>query len=260
MTEPHSPRYPSIEALGITGIPEVVRGDNIGQMIVDAAQLQGTPILDGDILIITQKIVSKAEGMLVSLATVMPSHFAKEYAERTGRDPRLIELVLRESRSIVRMDHERGVLITETNHGFICANAGIDQSNIPEDDTVCLLPKDPDLSANRLRIEIQKATGNKTAIIISDTFGRAWREGHVNFAIGIAGMNPLKDYRGTEDAHGRTLHVTTIALADELAATAELITAKAINVPVTLIRGLTYQLEAGSTTSLIRDRNRDMFR
>lgn len=260
MTQAQSTQYPSINAIGITGLPEIGDGDSLGQMIAEAARRQGTPLIGGDILVVTQKIVSKAEGMLVSLDTVTPSPFALEYARAAGRDARLIELVLRESQSIVRMDQDRGVLITETKHGFICANAGIDQSNIPEDDVVCLLPTDPDASARRIRSEIRDVTGVAPAVIISDTFGRAWREGHVNFAIGVAGMDPLKDYRGTEDANGRVLHVTTIAVADELAATAELITAKAINVPVALIRGMPYQADEGSTAPLLRDRTRDMFR
>ena len=260
MTESQSNQYPSINAIGVTGLPEIHDGDNLGSMIAEAAQNQGTPIIEGDILVVTQKVVSKAEGMLVSLDTITPSQVATEYAANADRDPRLIELVLRESQSIVRMDQDRGVLITETKHGFICANAGIDQSNIPDDDVVCLLPVDPDASARRIRSEIRDITGVAPAIVISDTFGRAWREGHVNFAIGVAGMDPLKDYRGTEDANGRVLHVTTIAVADELAATAELITAKSINVPVALIRGMPYQPDVGSTAPLLRDRTRDMFR
>ena len=260
MTETKSIQYPSFSAIGITGLPEIHDGDNLGHMIAEAAQRQDTPLVEGDILVVTQKIVSKAEGMLVSLDTVTPSPFALEYAENAGRDPRLIELVLRESLSIVRMDQDRGVLITETKHGFICANAGIDQSNIPEDDVVCLLPRDPDASARRIGSEISEITGFAPPIIISDTFGRAWREGHVNFAIGVAGMDPMTDYRGTEDANGRILHVTTIAVADELAATAEMITAKAINVPVALIRGMSYQASEGSTAPLLRHRTRDMFR
>ena len=159
MTKPQSLPYPSINAVGITGLPEILVGDNLGQMIAEAAQNQGTPLIYDDILVVTQKIVSKAEGMLVSLDTVTPSQFAREYAEKADRDPRLIELVLRESKSIVRMDQERGVLITETKHGFICANAGIDQSNIPDEDVVCLLPIDPDASARRISAEINAVTG-----------------------------------------------------------------------------------------------------
>ena len=252
--------YPYFQTIGVTGIPEIGPGDNLGYLISDAAREQGTPVAEGDILVVTQKIVSKAEGRVVSLEGVEPSEFARAFAEGAGRDPRLIELVLKESRAIVRMDPSRGILITETWHGFVCANAGIDQSNVPGDDVVCLLPLDPDSSARRIRAEVQAKSGVAPPLIISDTFGRAWREGHVNFAIGVAGMDPMTDYRGTLDAQGRPLHVTTIAVADELAATAELVTAKAINVPAAIIRGHPYATAEGSVAALIRDRARDLFR
>jgi coenzyme F420-0:L-glutamate ligase/coenzyme F420-1:gamma-L-glutamate ligase len=260
MSQPASHEYPSIETIGITGIPEIGRGDNLGYLISDAAGEQGTPLADGDILVVTQKIVSKAEDRVVSLDGIEPSAFATAFAEGAERDPRLIELVLKESRAIVRMDPSRGVLITETWHGFVCANAGIDQSNIPGDDVVCLLPVDSDSSARRIRAEVKERSGTAPPVIISDTFGRAWREGHVNFAIGIAGMDPMTDYRGTLDAQGRVLHVTTIAVADELAATAEMVMAKAIAVPVAIVRGHPYAPAEGSVAELIRDRSRDMFR
>lgn len=252
--------YPSFQTIGVTGLPEIRPGDNLGYLISDATREQRTPLAEGDILVVTQKIVSKAEGRLVSLEGVEPSEFARAFAQDAGRDPRLIELVLEESRAIVRMDPSRGVLITETWHGFVCANAGIDQSNVPGDDVVCLLPVDSDASARRIRAEVEERSGVAPPVIISDTFGRAWREGHVNFAIGIAGMDPMTDYRGTLDAQSRVLHVTTIAVADELAATAEMVTAKAINVPVAIIRGLPYTAAEGSVAALIRERARDMFR
>ena len=260
MPDPPLREYPSFQTIGITGLPEISPGDNLGYLIADEAQDQGTPVADGDIVVVTQKIVSKAEGRVVPLDTVEPSEFARSFAKGAGRDPRIIELVLKESRAIVRMDRSRGVLITETWHGFVCANAGIDQSNVPADDVVCLLPVDPDSSARRIRAEVKAESGVAPPLIISDTFGRAWREGHVNIAIGIAGMDPMTDYRGTLDAQGRLLHVTTIAVADELAATAELVTAKAINVPVAIIRGQAYSTADGSVAALIRDRARDMFR
>ena len=260
MSDTPSNAYPSFQTIGVTGIPEIDPGDNLGSLISDAAREQGTPIAKGDILVVTQKIVSKAEDRLVSLDEVNPSEFARAFARGAGRDPRLIELVLQESRAIVRMDPSRGVLITETWHGFVCANAGIDQSNVPGEDVVCLLPLDPDSSARRIRAEVQAKSGVAPPLIISDTFGRAWREGHVNFAIGVAGMDPMTDYRGTLDAQGRPLHVTTIAVADELAATAELVTAKAINVPAAIIRGHPYATAEGSVAALIRDRARDLFR
>ena len=253
--------YPRFHVFGLMSMPEFTSGDSVGRSIMEASKGQETPLADGDILVVTQKIVSKAEGQVVDLSTIEPSPFAREFADSTDKDARLVELVLRESRSIVRMDSERGVLITETRHGFVCANSGIDASNIPGNDMVALLPKDPDLSARRIRDEIRRLDGGvDVAVIVSDTFGRAWREGHVNFAIGVAGMDPIKDYVGTIDASGKELKVTRIAVADELAATAELATAKAINVPVAVIRGYKYDPTDAAVGALIRDRSRDMFR
>ena len=257
---PHDRQHHSITIFGIAGIPEIQPGDRLGSLIVGAAREQGNPLEQGDILVVTQKIVSKAEGRLVSLSSVTPSEFAARFALDAGRDPRLVELVLRESKSIVRMDPERGVIISETHHGFVCANAGIDQSNVPGDEVACLLPEDSDASARRISAEIREATGLHIPIVVSDTFGRAWREGHVNFAIGVAGMDPMTDYRGELDAQGREMHVTTIAVADELAAAAELVQFKAIGVPVSVVRGYPYAPSDTGYGSLIRDRDRDMFR
>ena len=253
-------RHNSLTIFGVTGIPEIQPGDQLGSLIARAASEQGSPLEQGDILVVTQKIVSKAEGRLVSLASVTPSEFATQFAERAGRDPRLVELVLRESKSIVRMDPDRGVIISETHHGFVCANAGIDQSNVPGDEVVCLLPEDSDASARRISDEIRDDTGLSIPVIISDTFGRAWREGHVNFAIGVAGMDPMTDYRGELDAQGREMHVTTIAVVDELAAAAELVQFKAIGVPVSVVRGYPYAPSDAGYAPLIRERDRDMFR
>ena len=260
MTQQMEQQINSISIFGITGIPEIQPGDRLGPTIVETAAAQGTALESGDIVVVTQKIVSKAEGRLVKLSTVEPSDFALSFARTADRDPRLVELVLQESRSIVRMDPDRGVIISETHHGFVCANAGIDQSNIPGDDVVCLLPVDSDESARRIMSEIQRFTGVQTAVIISDTFGRAWRDGHVNFAVGVAGMDPMMDYRGLPDAQGREMHVTTIAVADELAAAAELVQFKAIGVPVSVIRGYPYVGKPGSHEELLRERSRDMFR
>lgn len=253
---------PRIEIIGVTGLPEIKPGDKLGEMIADAAEQQGTPLEPRDILVVTQKIVSKSEGRLVYLDSVKPSTFAQHFAAQTGRDPRLVELVLRESRSIVRMDAERGIIITETKHGFVCANAGIDSSNVPGEGIVCLLPEDPDASARRIRQDIsQRRLEVNVAVIISDTFGRAWREGHGNFAVGVSGIEPMKDYRGTLDANGRILKVTNIAVADELASAAELVTAKTINVPVAIVRGYAYEEGHDEGVGvLIRDRARDLFR
>ncbi|MCI0886827.1 MAG: coenzyme F420-0:L-glutamate ligase [Chloroflexi bacterium] len=254
--------FPRIEIIGVTGLPEINKGDNLSEMIVGAAQRQGTPLVNGEILVVTQKAVSKAEGRLVELKDVTPSPFARQLAEDSGKDARLVELVLRESRSIVRMDLDRGIMITETKHGFVCANAGIDSSNVPGDDVVCLLPVDPDKSAQGIRKAIAGLTGGaQIGVVISDTFGRAWREGHSNFAIGVDGVEPMKDYRGTLDANGRMLKVTTIAVADELAAAAEMVTAKAINVPVAIVRGYEHGTDSpNGIKPMIRDRSRDLFR
>ncbi len=252
---------PRIQVIGVTGMPEIRPGDRLGQLITAAAQRQGTPIEAGDVLVVTQKIVSKAEGRLVDLRAVEPSAFAQQVARESGRDPRLVELVLRESRAIVRMDAARGIIITETRHGFICANAGIDMSNVPGDSMVSLLPEDPDASARSIRQQVgQMLGGAPVAVVISDTFGRAWREGHVNFAIGVAGISPLKDYRGTPDACGKVLKVTNIAIADELACASELVTGKAINVPVAIVRGYEYPTGPESAQALVRDRATDLFR
>ena len=181
-----------------------------------APQHQGTPLVNGDILVVTQKVVSKAEGRLVDLKDVTPSPFARQLAEDSGKDARLVELVLRESRSIVRMDLDRGIMITETKHGFVCANAGIDSSNVPGDDVVCLLPVDSDKSAQGIRKAIAALTGGpQIGVVLSDTFGRAGREGHTNFAIGVDGVEPMQDYRGPFDADGRMRKLTTIYVDDE---------------------------------------------
>ena len=252
---------PNVQIIGVTGIPEVETGDRLGTIIVTAAERQDTPLEPGDILVVTQKIVSKAEGRIADLRDIEPSEFARQLAKESGRDSRLVELVLRESRSIVRMDLSRGIMITETSHGFICANAGIDTSNLPGDSLVSLLPEDPDESAQRIREEVRLALpGTDVAVIISDTFGRAWREGHVNFAVGVAGVDPIKDYRGAPDAYGKTLKVTQMAIADELASAAELVTAKAIGVPVAIVRGYPYRQGQQGIRSLLRHRSTDLFR
>jgi coenzyme F420-0:L-glutamate ligase/coenzyme F420-1:gamma-L-glutamate ligase len=258
---PRLDRPPRIEVIGITGIPEIEAGVELGEIIVAAATAQGSPLQSGDILIVTQKIVSKAEGRTVDLQTIEPSDFASRLARETDRDPRLLELVLRESRAIVRMDLSRGIIITETRHGFVCANAGIDSSNVPGDDMVVLLPIDSDESARGLRTQVLRAVPDgPIGVIISDTFGRAWREGHANIAIGVAGIGPLKDYRGTVDANGQTLKVTNIAVADELTAAAELVTAKAINVPVAIVRGYEFDESSDGVQALVRHPSRDLFR
>ena len=248
-----------IRVIGLEGMPEVHEGDDLAAQIIDAAQRQGTSIDSGDVIVVTQKIVSKAEGRVVKLEDIEPSALAVAISEGHRRDPRHTELVLRESKRIVRMD--RGVIISETRHGFNCANAGVDASNIPGATTLALLPVDPDASAQRIRLAIRQSLATDVAVIISDTFGRPWRAAAVNVAIGVAGFNPLLSYVGQEDAHGKMLHTTVIAVADELAATAELVTGKVLGVPVTIIKGYQYEpMEDASNQALIRPPDKDLFR
>jgi coenzyme F420-0:L-glutamate ligase/coenzyme F420-1:gamma-L-glutamate ligase len=248
-----------LEIIGIEGIPETQRGDDIGLQIVSACETKGINIQNGDILVVTQKIVSKSEGRVVPLDGVNPSQLALEISEGHRRDPRHTELIFRESRRIVRMD--RGTIISETHHGFNCANAGIDASNIPGIDTVALLPVDPDLSAQNVRDGVLQKLGLDVAVIISDTFGRPWRNGAVNVAIGVSGIDPMCSYVGQEDTYGNLMYTTVICIADELAAAAELVMGKVDMIPVALIRGYKYvRTESASNYMMIRDPDKDMFR
>jgi coenzyme F420-0:L-glutamate ligase/coenzyme F420-1:gamma-L-glutamate ligase len=244
-----------LEILPVQGIPEVRPGDDLPELITRAA---GESLRPGDVLVVTHKIVSKAEGRLVDLSAVEPSALAKGFAARYGRDPRQIEVVLRESRRIVRM--ERGLVIAETHHGFVCANAGVDASNVPGDDTVCLLPMDPDASAAGLREALAALTGSDLAVIVSDSFGRTWREGITNVAIGVSGMSPLADYRGKRDPHGYPLEASVLAVADELAASSELVMGKTAGIPAAIVRGYPYEPAAGTGRALIMPPERDLFR
>ena len=249
----------NITIIGLPGLPEVHAGDDLPALIVAAARDNNVAIEDGDVLVVTQKIVSKAEGRIVDLATVTPSPFAESYAREFEKDPRQIEVVLGETKRIVRQQH--GVMICETYHGFICANAGVDASNVEKTGTVCLLPVDPDASVRSIRDAIKAQLGVTVAVIMSDTFGRPWREGHVNFAIGIAGIAPVIDYAGQLDPAGYELRVTQMAVVDELAAAAELVHGKLDRVPVAIVRGATYTTSEDATTSqLIRPAEKDMFR
>ena len=226
-------------------------------MIIEAAGSE-PGIRDGDVLVVTQKVVSKAEGRVVRLDSVTPSAEAERLAVETEKDPRLVELILQESASIVR---QRGpILITETRHGFVCANAGIDASNVGPEGTVCLLPVDPDASAQGIRAAIREATGAEVAVIISDTFGRAWREGHTNIAVGLAGMLPFADYVGQVDPFGYELRVSTLCVADELAGAAELVQNKLDGVPVAIVRGFDYPKGEGSARQIVRAKENDLFR
>jgi coenzyme F420-0:L-glutamate ligase / coenzyme F420-1:gamma-L-glutamate ligase len=249
---------PELRIIGLPGIPIVTPGIDLAALIQQAATAASLPLQAGDILVVTQKVVSKAEGHLIVLQDITPSPLAQSFARQWGKDPRHVEVVLQQSRRIVKMD--RGVLITETHHGFICANAGVDQSNIEGEEVVAVLPPDPDASARAIRQALRECLGFDVAVIISDTFGRPWRHGLVNIAIGLSGIEAIKDYTGQLDAQGYELRVTALAIADELAAAAELVMNKLDNVPVAVIRGYAYPRGEGSLAQLIRAAERDLFR
>jgi coenzyme F420-0:L-glutamate ligase/coenzyme F420-1:gamma-L-glutamate ligase len=248
------PRY---EVIGIEGIGEVQPGDDIARLVLDAAARQRTPVAGGDVLVLSQKIVSKSEGRLLNLTEVTPSTMATTFATELGRDPRLIEVILRESRRVVRMD--RGVLVTETRHGWVCANAGVDQSNV-DAEMVALLPEDPDRSARAFRDAVRTHTRSDVYVIVADTFGRPWREGLVNIAIGVAGFAPLRSYLGERDPAGRPLQATILAIADELAAAAEPVMGKLDRIPAAIVRGLPLAPSEEGSKALLRDPARDLFR
>lgn len=248
-----------IRIIPITGLPIIKNGDDLGLLICEAAAKQGTPIEDGDIVVVTHVVVSRAEGNVVNLDDVIPSEFAKTIAEEFGKDPALVEVILRESKSIVRMGD--GHIISETKHGFICANAGVDKSNVPGERNVALLPKDPDLSAKRIRQRIKEISGKDVAVLISDTHGRPLRNGEINVAIGVAGIKPIRDRRGEKDLFGYTLKVKQTAIADELASAAELVIGQADEaIPAAIIRGYLYEKsEEATARDLIRAREKDLF-
>lgn len=248
------PRY---QVVGVEGLPEVRPGDDLARLVVDAAARQATPIQSADILVVGQKIVSKAEGRIVRLPEVTPSPIATSMADGLGRDPRLLEVILLESRRIVRMD--KAVIITETHHGWICANAGVDQSNVDQD-CVVLLPKDADRSARELREGVRRLAGVEVAVIVTDTFGRPWREGLTNVAIGVSGVAALRSYLGELDPSGRPLTATILAVVDELAGAAELVMGKLSRIPVAIVRGLSLDPGEEGSTPLLRDPARDLFR
>ena len=247
----------SVEIFPLLGLPEIRPGDDIAGAIAQAARLRDMRIVEDDIFVVAQKIVSKAEGRIVSLDQVTPSERARVWSQEWNKDARVIELVLRESKRVVRM--ERGVIITETRHGFVCANAGIDVSNADEG-TAILLPTDPDASARALHVALSKVFACHVGVIVSDTFGRAWREGLVNVALGVAGLSALIDYRGQTDDNGKKLQATVIAVADELAAAAELVMGKSDRIPVAIIRGAKLVSRSGSGVDLIRPAEKDLFR
>jgi coenzyme F420-0:L-glutamate ligase/coenzyme F420-1:gamma-L-glutamate ligase len=247
----------SIELLPVSGMPEIRKGDDLARRVVEATRRARFVFEDGDLLVIAQKVVSKAEGRLLHLSTIKPSPHAVQLAAKLSKNPRLVEVILRESRRVVRSDP---VLIVETRHGFVCANAGVDQSNVPGRDVVSLLPRNPDRSARLLAVALRKRTGARIAVIISDTFGRPWRLGLTNVAIGAAGVPVLLDLRGTRDLHHKPLHATILAVADELAAAAGLIMGKSAGIPAVVIRGYRYRPTLDPAARIIRPAHEDLFR
>jgi coenzyme F420-0:L-glutamate ligase/coenzyme F420-1:gamma-L-glutamate ligase len=245
-----------LRVLPILGLPEIGAGANLGEMISALAELH-----DGDVLVIAQKAVSKAEDRVIPLSSAIPGAEAHRLAAVLGKEPNLVQLILDESKEVLRA--ERNVLITETHHGFVCANAGIDTSNLPEEGTVCLLPEDPDASARRIREGIRVSAGVIPAVVVADSFGRAWRLGQAEVAIGCAGLTPLDDWRGRRDTHGRELEATVIAIADEAAAAADLVRSKDSRVPAVIVRGLDRYVTSDNgagAAALRRPRDEDLFR
>ncbi|HEY2487520.1 MAG TPA: coenzyme F420-0:L-glutamate ligase [Candidatus Binataceae bacterium] len=248
----------SITLSAIEGIPLVNKGDDLARLIASGIEKTGLKLQAGDIVVVCQKVVSKAEGRVVDLKTIAPSEFANSLAKRWEKDPRAVELVLRQTNRIVRND--RGVIIVETGQGWVCANAGVDESNSLTDDSAILLPEDPDASAARIHAGLKNLCGLEIAVLVTDTFGRPWRDGLTEICLGIAGMNPILDLRGTTDLGGRELEHTVVAIADELAAAAGLLMEKAAAVPAVLVRGYAYQPFDGSAKVLIRPAEADLFR
>lgn len=247
----------AIEIIPVPGLPEIRRGADLAGLIATAARRANIAFESGDVVVVAQKIISKAEGCLVRLSAIHPSPQASELTATRKRDPRLVEVILRESKRFVR---RQPVLIVETRHGFVCANAGVDQSNVPGRDVVTLLPRDPDASARSLAVALQKRTAARVAVIISDTFGRPWRLGLTNVAIGAAGVPVLLDLRGQRDRGGKRLHATVVAVADELASAAGLVMPKRDGIPVVIIRGYRYRPVIEPASRIIRPANEDLFR
>ena len=251
-----------VEAVAIEGLGEIVPGDDLPALIADAlaASTGVLPLRDDDVLVVTQKVVSKAEGAIVDLTTIEPRPVAVEFARRYDRDARQVEVVLREAKRVIRMAN--GVVITETPHGFVCANGGIDASNVGpgSGDIVTLLPADPDASAERIRAAVGDRLGHDLPVIVSDSFGRPWRFGIVDVAIGVSGLEPLDDLRGTPDADGRVMKSTVRAVADEIASVAELVFGKTGRHPIALVRGAAFNRGDGHIRDVIMPAQMDLFR
>ncbi|MFL6346143.1 MAG: coenzyme F420-0:L-glutamate ligase [Nitrososphaeraceae archaeon] len=249
-----------IEIIPVSIPSDIKSGDRLDILILKSLKDTQEKLFDNDILVIAHKVVSKSEGRIKNLENIKPSSKSLSIGKQIGKDARVVKLILSESRKIVRLS--RGLLIVETKHGFVCANAGIDQSNVGDDfDYIVLLPIDADRSARKIRNSLRKKTGKDIAVIISDTFGRPFREGQTNVAVGIAGIEPIKSYIGTSDMYGKKLRVTEIAVADEIASAAELVMGKAERIPVAIIRFYKYnKVEKTSISKLIRSKEKDIFR
>jgi coenzyme F420-0:L-glutamate ligase/coenzyme F420-1:gamma-L-glutamate ligase len=250
-----------ISATALEGLPEIRPGDDLADLITSALARQGETATNTDVVVIAHKVVSKSEGRIRHLKEVQPSRAALELGQKLGKDPRHVQVVLDESKQVLRA--ERGVLITVTHHGFVCANAGVDASNVPGEDALVLLPRDPDGSAKALRARLREKLGVAPAILITDSFGRAWRHGQTDIAVGCAGLRPLDDWRGRTDATGRELKATSIAAADELAAAADLARTKDGALPVIVVRGADRHVTADDgpgAAALIRPEAEDLFR
>jgi coenzyme F420-0:L-glutamate ligase / coenzyme F420-1:gamma-L-glutamate ligase len=248
----------SITLTAIEGIPMVNAGDDLAALIIRGLERTAFRLEHGDIVVVCQKIISKAEGRVVELKNIEPSEFATSLARRWEKDPRVVELVLRQTNRVVR--NERGVIIVETGPGWVCANAGVDESNSLADDRAILLPADPDASAAKLRAELRRRVGVELAVVVTDTFGRPWRDGLTEVCLGISGMNPMLDLRGKTDLGGRELHHTVVAVADEIACAAGLLMEKAAGIPAVVVRGYPYQPSDVSAKVLIRPAEADLFR
>ncbi|MDW0168502.1 MAG: coenzyme F420-0:L-glutamate ligase [Nitrososphaeraceae archaeon] len=247
-----------VEIISILINDDIRDGDDIGNLILKSIKEKKESLKENDVIVITHKIVSKSEGRTIDLTKIIPSEESKKISSRTGKDPKLVELIISQSNEIIKIQRE--IIITETKHGFVCANSGIDTSNVGNSNHVVLLPVDPDKSAREIRNYIRSKTKTNVAVIISDTFGRPFRKGQVNVAIGVAGINPIKSYIGDSDMYGNILRVTEIAIADEIASAAELVMGKSLRVPVTIVRGYDFSSTDASISTVTRAKKDDLFR
>ncbi|MDW0247202.1 MAG: coenzyme F420-0:L-glutamate ligase [Nitrososphaeraceae archaeon] len=247
-----------VEIISILINDDIREGDDISNLILKSIKEKKESLKENDVIVITHKIVSKSEGRTIDLTKIIPSEESKKISSRTGKDPKLVELIISQSNEIIKIQRE--IIITETKHGFVCANSGIDTSNVGNSNHVVLLPVDPDKSAREIRNYIRSKTKTNVAVIISDTFGRPFRKGQVNVAIGVAGINPIKSYIGDSDMYGNILRVTEIAIADEIASAAELVMGKSLRVPVTIVRGYDFSSTDASISKVTRAKKDDLFR